>query len=235
MKKPTNTTIIVLALIAFVCICWNIVFPSGAWRYRTTVRVETPEGIISGSAVREVEAYYGPRLMGATQGGHAHLANGEAVVVNLGKRGVLFALMRGDSFGTDYGWGVVYSAFRKGDAGWQTTRDRVLYYRSLKNAKVELTPEQYPEFVYFKNLNDQRTVRKVKDFEGVFGAGVKLKDVTVEMTDDPVTWEVVKWLKWLPARKGVPGYFGYEPGHPHAYDPTGLRLSGGEFSKGKYW
>ena len=80
-------------------------------------------------------------------------------------------------------------------------------------ATVELG--QYPMLVTFSDLKDPKTVKKVLEiesdgrypptytvtadhFEELFGEGVKLKDITIEMTDEPVTYEVIKWLPWLP-------------------------------------
>ena len=34
---------------------WRQAYPSGSWRYKMTVVVQTPEGIKTGSAVREVD------------------------------------------------------------------------------------------------------------------------------------------------------------------------------------
>jgi hypothetical protein len=217
MNKIPKTIWVLAGLVVAIYMAWSMAYPSGSWRYRMTVSVETPEGIKTGSAVREVHAYTYPQLLSTTMG-HVYVRKGEAVVVDLGKRGVLFALI-----GEDYGWRIVYNSFPfPGSSPAETTGTTVRYYRSLKTGNVTLTPEQYPMFVRFEDLNDPRTVKNIYEtgwclendsngtcikegfhvkadrFEEMFGMGVRLKEVTIEMTDDPVTRDVQKYLPWLP-------------------------------------
>jgi hypothetical protein len=74
---------------------------------------------------------------------------------------------------------------------------------------VALTPEEWPRFVYFRDPKDPKTVEALltyrdvgqawnasrvfnKDrFAEVFGEGVALKSVTLEVTHEPVTTGVV--------------------------------------------
>lgn len=74
-----------------------------------TITVDTPEGLKSGSAVREVFVQYQPGFMGVQAGGHATL-RGEAVEVDLGARGKLFALMR-SKFSEDAGYRIFFKVF----------------------------------------------------------------------------------------------------------------------------
>lgn len=182
------------------------------WRYKTTIIVETPEGLKTGSAVRETTVDYAV-CMGCTP---KVSTKGEAAFVDLGKRGKVFEVM-----GTDPHM-VVFSAF-PGPPG--LTREGQKYYSTLKNAKVSLNTgnlqydmfTQYPTMVTFKDIKDPKSVElvhqsesvrvpaqahfdfKITDnFEKLFGKGVKLKDVIVEMTDEPVTFEIENFLPWLP-------------------------------------
>lgn len=211
-------------------------YPSGTWRYRMTVVVETPEGTKTGSAVREVHAYMEPELLGVPTGGHTKLKAGEAIVIDLGSRGVLFALLRGGIRGPDYGWAIVYNAFPFANSTGETTKEVILHYRELKAGKVTLPPKLYPMFVRFRDLNDPKTVERVgpKSMQKIFGDGVEIREVTIEMTSSPVSWGIEKWLPWLPERKKVRGTLGGGAENPFQ-DPTGLYLTGIEFSKGKFW
>lgn len=208
MSQPAKGNKIPKSLIKWVVICimiygaWNIAFPSGSWRYKLTVQVETPEGIKTGSAVREVHGQYTGRFLGATAGRSINLAKGEAVVVDLGKRGVLFALNSTYDHGSDGGHVIVEEAF---PLPYSSNRDRtmVVYYSGLEpSAPVVLSPEQYPVMVRFRDPDDPKTVEAVKPgqhFSEAFGEGVELKSVTIEMTNEPVTkGEVEKYLDWLP-------------------------------------
>jgi hypothetical protein len=161
-------------------------------RYRMTVVVETPEGDKVGSVVREV-----------TWSGSAEF-DGEAVAVDLGNHGVLFALTDRAS-----GYGISYSALKafplRKKPSW---------------AKVTLSPDQYPVLVRFKDLEDpfSREVLYANDhipeigirgdIEEAFGKGVEVKEVSLERTNDNVTRELEKWIPWLPCLSDKPSMVG---------------------------
>lgn len=67
------------------------------YRYRLTVEVETPEGIKSGFSVIEVRTTMAGRVKLPDANALAIDFIGEAVTVDLGKRGLLFALLRSES------------------------------------------------------------------------------------------------------------------------------------------
>lgn len=202
MKKVPKSVWKTVLLAAAIYVGWSAVFSSDTWRYRMTVVVETPEGIKTGSAVREVTFQ---KKSGLLPQATSHIrVKGEAVVVNLGKFGVLFALLCGTT-GEDYGSDVLLRAFnKKGDV---TLRPSQIPW----TGKATITPDQYPMFVRFLNLNDPRTIESVTKIEKsgpygrrfflreeMFGAGVKLKEITIEITPDAVTTGIVKLLPWLP-------------------------------------
>lgn len=207
----THTVFLLLlsALFAgFAVTACAVTYDHATWRYRMTVTVETPEGLKTGSAVREVSAFREPKLMPEQTSGHAALSKGEAVVVDLGKRGVLFALMRGGRSDEDYGYRVVFDAFPypSKNGGGQLTSGGIDYYSHLKAGPVELPQDDYPIFARFKDLNDFKTIEAVPatDFASAFGAGVHLKSVTIEMTTDPITAAIVQHLP-----KFGPDYFNW--------------------------
>ncbi|HRI75759.1 MAG TPA: hypothetical protein PLX33_02095 [Alphaproteobacteria bacterium] len=205
--------IIVLAVVVW----WKVSFPSGSWRYKMTVTVETPEGIKTGSAVREISAYSMPMFLGVNRHTHIKLEKGEAVVVDLGERGALFVLM---SLGGGAGQaiGAPFNAFPSPCSRGAISRCSIKYYTNLKNTgKAELKPRFYPGMVYFKNRYDPQTVERVVEmkacpdpetgfnshcikadhFERVFGEGVRLKSITVEMTKEETVWTISGFLPWL--------------------------------------
>lgn len=213
------------------------IFVSGKWRYRMTVAVETPEGLKTGSAVREVRVEKGLKLL-PEMGASVELT-GEAIVVDLGKRGVLFALIDEDA-----AWRIVFDLFPVQDLA-PLTSEGIRYYSSLKNAKATLDPGRYPLLVRFRDLRDPTTVealcsgevmekckkrylkRQVIPIDEAFGKGVRIKEVVFEMTDDPVTSSgIIDKLPWLEALQG--GYL--SPEEASTYAPVGLHS--GYFKRG---
>lgn len=169
-----------------------------SWNYRITVNIETPEGFKGGSAVRQVvnrdNTILGQKLPDA--GARISAVKGEAVVIDLGKRGVVFGLIEHGSYGE------LYSAFSVKNAS-NTSED----FDKLQIGKtVPLPKENWPMFVTFTDINDPLSVElvygwkfnpetqkqyPVRRFEEIFGENVQIKDVTIEIVEQPSTWGTV--------------------------------------------
>jgi hypothetical protein len=200
-----------------------------SWKYKTTIIIDTPEGEKSGSAVREMTFSMSPCARREVEPCRAEVSTkGEAVVIDLGKRGIVFSTM------TDSSYYAVFDLF-PGPPG--ETIAGVKYYSSLKNAKASLNQSpfptypttQYPMMVTFKDMKDPKTVVAVDraNLETEFGTGVKIRDVIIEMTDEDVTREISKHLVWLDSLNG--GYL--HGGFTSRDSPMGLY--GGNFKLGE--
>jgi hypothetical protein len=127
---------------------------------------------------------------------------GEAVAVDLGSRGTLFALMVG---GTNARPApdpvtpeIVEKVFGpKQDKNWRGAEA----VRALGRAtgKADVPAEIIPFMVRFRDLNDPKSVERVDpdNLAASFGPGVKLVKATIEITSDPVTTGIEKTLRWL--------------------------------------
>lgn len=212
-SKLPKWPVIFATLCVAVYTAWSIAYPSGTWRYKLTVEIETPEGIKTGSAVREVHAESGPQILPDANPVYTTM-RGESVVVDLGARGQVFALLKTYRDGIDGGFLIINRAY-------PFTGDpiaRVRYYDTLLTDPVTLTAELYPMLVRFRDPQDPRTVENLLDisacpepnphpmrfclkndhFAEAFGDGVKLKSVTIALTDQPVTTGVVeRYLPWI--------------------------------------
>jgi hypothetical protein len=226
-------------------------YPSATIRYKMTVEVETPEGIKTGSAVREISMVSRPMRMGEMNDTHMRLEKGEAVVVDLGQRGVLFATL---GSATDPVWSLL-NAFPSPCAEGAVSRCSVKYYSSLKPGdSAQLSTRYYPMFVAFGDLNDPKSAKNVlemkscpdpatgipdnsrcidKDhFEETFGRGVRLRFVVIEITKADIEFVVRKILPWLP------NYYnkrldGQRFSFANAVYKVANRLSSGSFSAGE--
>jgi len=182
------------------------------YRYRLTVEVETPEGLRTGSSVIEVQQ----TLMRAG-GSPANQAvrwrvRGEAVAVDLPGGKTLFALLRSDN-DPDWASRVYILLAPQENKGFEDALNDVLELtgeRTLPRMRppVAFLEERsaYPTLVTFGDLTDPTSVAEVDpdDLAATFGEGVRLKRITVELTDDPVTSGIGERLP-SPSPKGFYG------------------------------
>jgi hypothetical protein len=179
---------------------------SNPYHYKLTVEIETPEGVRSGSSVIAVQTT-GPMKGAETLGGSGPTARGEAVAVDLPQGKTLFVLLRSES---DVDWA--------GSAHMKSTGlkhddfpDKLQFLNALRNNRIVYPVQRwveswrgekidnYPILVVFDDIKDPRTVRRVDpdNLAESFGAGYKIKAVTVLGTDDSVTTGIEKRLGWL--------------------------------------
>jgi hypothetical protein len=222
-----------------------------SWRCKMTVTVETPEGVNTGSTVRQVditkklilaEIVTDPSTGKPKVKEHYKFDNditGEAVVVDLGERGVLFAL-------------IDWFDYNDVPAVFNTPKYADVVDIPL-GSKAQVTNIKYwPDFVTFTDMNEPKSVTRVLDIERClagtsreeeckkagphvvqshaeefFGKGVKIKGITLEITDEPVTWGIEERLPWLWKLNG--GYL--HGGTTSRGAPLGLH--GGNFRRGE--
>jgi hypothetical protein len=184
---------------AVVLIAWGVfskMFDTN--RYKMTVEVETPAGLRTGYAVREVSSYSRP------QGVYGAKVKGEAVAVDLPGGQTLFALLSDSSGDPDHGAWVADWALKRdlkpggANNGYRAGRFAELYPTQPKT-ESPLRQTSGPMLVRFRDLADPTLVEPVdpENLAASFGPGVRLKRITVETTRDPVTKEIGKRLGWL--------------------------------------
>lgn len=210
------------------------------YRYRLTVEVETPEGLTAGSSVIAVEQTLG-RAGGAPANSQLYLrVRGEAVAVDLPGGQTLFALLRSQS-NNEWSAGIVAAlAPRREDPDGAPRFDGVLLLDGIAEVPRFFPPNRiigrhsgYPMLVTFGDVDDPTSVKEVDpdDLAASFGEGVRLKRITVELTDDPVTTGIGERLGWLP------DYYdkmldGRTNNSVHAVKRLANDLSQSDFSKG---
>ncbi|WP_139333654.1 hypothetical protein [Bosea sp. TND4EK4] len=206
--------------------CWITAFPRYTFGYRLTVNVETPEGLKTGSSV--VRLTEQKQLKFGESTSWSSSIKGEAVAVNLGQRGFLFVLLKGNPM-KNYASsadGIAFHVFRATDGRPGNIPDDAPRYRT-ESLSAQLRPEQMPLMVRFRDISVPASVESVdpRDLPASFGAGVRLRDVTLTTTSDPATEVIVKILPWLigPHYNGhLDGekYGSYRPGTPFANSLT---------------
>ena len=210
----------VLVVVALI-IAWKLIFPTYAYRYRMTVNVEADGKLYSGSSVIEVRLKRQPKISSEVPR-LATEVSGEAVFVDLGSGKNIFAALASGPLGINYDYpGNVVPLLLN-----FSYSDEDLAKLPYLQGKWTLPLEQMPTFVTFTDLTNPETARVVapREFDQVFGRGVSLQAVVIEMTTDTVTRTIEKTLPWLPHPHYLSGRSACGPGEPQCLD-------GGSFSR----
>ncbi len=189
---------VIVAMIAAVWLFWMILYPVHTYRYKLTVEVETPDGLRTGSAVREVTWQDGPQITPeASMAGMSQ--KGEAVTVELPKGKLLFALLSPSGHETPK---LAFGSSR------QTKKSNTtpVELSPLEKSEAVYGESGYPRLVTFADINDPKSVAKVDpaNLAASFGEGYRLKYITAQISEEPVTTGIEERLSWL--RKLNGGY-----------------------------
>lgn len=205
-----------------------------SFRYKLALAVDTPEGVKSGFSVVEVDAW--DVSIPAT--GTMSRAKGEAVYVDLGERArPIVAVMA--PYGPQKGgfrWGEgkpdivellrLYGEPAKSE---ETLIDRMRRLTRMRGPRI-LTASDLPVLVTFADINDSKSVLSVDplDLPAALGRDVKWNNITIEITNEPVTMGIEKKLPWL---KGLTTTLSGKPSRPTNEPQAGL-LVASDFKRG---
>src|SRR4051794_8963358 len=89
--------VVLLAVVAGLYLAWISIFPTVTVRYRLTIEALVDGRPATGSGIIEVRRSDTTAI--GSMGGTGFLITGEAVAVDLGPKGQLFALLRGREIG----------------------------------------------------------------------------------------------------------------------------------------
>ena len=204
-------TVVAIVAAAILALGWLIFDGSTTWprtiHYRLTLVVDTPEGERSGSSVVQIKTRFPGGLTRAQGWGITTAVLGEATMVDLGPRGLLFALLVSEKELASGGTGLYSLPFSSDDyPGKYPNNDgsnaqAASFFDELNRIKpkAEMLLNDLPMLVRFRDPKDQTSIERVdpSDLSASFGSGVKLKRATVEITDDPVTKTIGARLPWL--------------------------------------
>lgn len=171
-----------------------------SYNFRMTVEVETPEGVRSGSSVYAVTAASAKPLL-QEQAGRSWEVRGEAVAVDLPNGKTVFALLKtGAHFGDLMGLSMntLYPTFREDGYDVVGVAGK-LSQRKPGGEPATVAPDDYPMLVAFEDINNPASVYEVDpaDLAASFGEGVTLRQITVELTGDPVTTGIEERLRLI--------------------------------------
>jgi len=202
MRKAGIITGMIFGVLALIVLIYEAGY-THRYRYRLTVEVEVDGQIKSGSRVIEVISR--PDLVPGRPLRYMTTFRGEAVYVDLGQRGNLFALLSApDGFGAAFLPDKVFFRYPV-SASPEEQKSRFAEFKRLAQRRTlrELQISQLPILVTFKDPNDPKSVTEVfpNDFAATFGPRVRLKRATLEMTDEPVATGIENILPWVSSMK----------------------------------
>ena len=160
------------------------------WNQKLTLEVLTPGGMVTGSSVVQVEAWFGQLPMSGNE--VSYEVTGEATMVEVAPGRYLFALLDGNTKERMYY--ATRGRFK------DMLRGEWLFEIPKLKGKAQLYGDTMPMLVTFGDINLPQTVREVKpdELSKHFGPGVSLVSATLEITDEPVTTgrveDVLGWL-----------------------------------------
>jgi hypothetical protein len=172
------------------------------WNQRLTLVIETPQGEVRGSSVTRVTKTEtsGSLVLPEARGVWSKVA-GEAVVVEVAPGKFLFALLSGSGEEKRDATHWVRPAYQLSEAD-SHGGEMMKLLSQPHDTPVPLPPEGWPMLVTFDDITKPETVRRVdpENLSAVFGEGVRLKALTLEITDEAVTAGRVEGvLGWLGA------------------------------------
>jgi hypothetical protein len=181
---------------------------------KLTLYVDTPEGERVGSSVSEIKAVFRDGPLREINQTFLDVTHGEATVVDLGARGVLFSTLRGYQSGGGVYWDeyfrMVQAAFPNritNSPPYEGNANTAKYFDDLnaRKPKADLDFGDLPILVRFRDIGAPLSIARVdpNDLAANFGSGVRLKRATLEIVDAPVTEQVAQILPILRHPAGV--------------------------------
>jgi hypothetical protein len=158
------------------------------WNQKLTVEVLVDGKTVSGSAVSHIMWREANAL-----GSYPNSYSGEATIVDLGERGMLFALIgEGTKQIAAY---ALHEELGVRRADYETLFPKIMRFRGVR----EVPRDHHPLLVTFTDISDPKTVQKVEpgNLAATFGPGVALGKITLEITEEDMTnGEVRKMIDW---------------------------------------
>ena len=169
---------------------------SYTWHQKITIEVEVDGQLYTGSSVGSVGVMRSDPITSQLGSPLQKGSRGEAAYVELPLKRYVFALLNGGPPGSDLG-NIAIKVFRD-----LLPRGSPELFATLSSLRLmrEVPLKYYPLLVTFTDITDPKTVQEVdpENFAEMFGPGVSLKRITLEITNEPVTQGMVdKVVGWL--------------------------------------
>lgn len=193
--------LIVASIVGLAGLLLYIVFtpPHYTWRQRLTVSVTTPQGLVEGSAVTQVDVYDLRNFsFGLPEASGANVSfSGEAVAVEIAPGRILFVLLVDEwQNGGPHDW-PAYIWYKSR----MTLEDYVARIKQQQDKEPEPLPQKHwPLMAAFDDISRPETLHIINDndLSPWFGPGVQVEGLTLQITSEPMTsGRIDVLLPWL--------------------------------------
>jgi hypothetical protein len=187
----------VVLLIGVGVVWWHVNYPTYSYRYRLTLAIETGGKVHTGSSVIEIIWSGGPEI--GDVGPYHPRIRGQAALVDLGSSGaILAALINGESYGpaADGALGALWIVPRA--FGTNSALEHLPSLPHLTGQR-KLTPDNMLRLIWFADISDPKTARKILPGEipQLLGPHSRLVDSYIEITRDPLVIDIDKKIPWF--------------------------------------
>lgn len=176
-----------------------------SYRYKLTLAVNSPDGLKRASSVVEVKFFD----VSIPARGTMHELNGEALYLDLGPgTRPLIALLTSklrQRHGKEARWsrdGGPNNTLLTEMYGVPSSGSLLDYVSQIARMRGprRITPSDLPDLVTFADINNPSSVIEVdpNNLQGTLGSNVTWNEITLEITDEPITKGIARELPWIP-------------------------------------
>lgn len=178
---------------------------SESYRYKLTMAVNSPNGIMRASTTGEVMFW----SVSIPARGTMHKLRGEALYLDLGPSvRPLIALLTHRlhrrpngvvGWTPESGPGVALLMQLYGEKPSQDFMDDLPRLAGKRGA-LKLSPDDLPDLVTFADINDPNSVMEVdpNNLPATLGPGISWNEITIELVNDPIASGIEQKLPWIP-------------------------------------
>lgn len=208
-------TVILFLVVCFSLSACDLFFETWRWNQKMTVVVEVDGKTFQGTSVSSVLWRENDRFSAMHGPAWLSVVKGEAVVIELPNKKYLFALLS-YAGNTEYTANLATRVIAKEPKHrvWGESGFRAVLNQFGKDPLV-LSEDHYPLFVTFKDINDPASVERYLPYrDDAWQSNIKLKTITLEIVEEPVTrGRVERVLGWTKT-KSVPVNKDLSPNDP---------------------
>ena len=178
------------------------------FKYRLTLNVSVDGVVKSGTVVNELSISFNDGIFAGMGNAFTPGCRGDAVVVDLGDKGLLFVLLTGDETRKNKG-GYYMNDHPPVDfvgsniPNWSDRRQKDaqnIDTLAKRRGAVRVEPRYLPLMVRFRDINNPATVERVDptDLAKTYGPGVRIDSALLEITGDAPTRGIAKRMpEWF--------------------------------------